>query len=167
MGFRPRSVYKVGAMAGRRYVEPTGADRIFNGAIAALARLGVGVYGARILAVRGRRTGAWRSVPVNVLEHAGGRYLVAPRGETEWVRNLRASGRGELRLGRRRESFRIAEVRDEDKAPLLREYLRRWAFEVKRFFPELSPDAPDASFRGVAGRYPVFRVEPDGPAGAS
>ena len=93
-------------MAERRYVAPNLVTRIFNLLPMALARLGVSVWGSRTLAVRGRTSGEWRTVPVNLLEHDGVRYLVAPRGETQWVRNLRVAGSGELRLGSRRESFR-------------------------------------------------------------
>src|ERR671931_2096365 len=111
-----------------------------------LMRLGV----VPTLAVRGRRSGRWRLVPVNVLELDGARYLVAPRGETDWVRNLRAAGGGELRHGRRAEPFRAVEVPDEDKPPLIAAYLERWGYQVKGQFEAL-PDPSD---------HPVFRVEP-------
>ena len=143
----------------RRYVKPGLPDRVFNGAIAALTRLGVSVYGSRILAVRGRKSGEWRTVPVNLLEHDGFRYLVAPRGETQWVRNLRVTGTGELRVGRRRETFRAVELPDAEKPPLLRAYLRKWAFEVKTFFEGVGAEAADSELRRIASGYPVFRVE--------
>src|SRR5262245_30954657 len=120
-----------------RYVKPSIGTRLFNLVPMLLARLGVSVYGSCILAVRGRKSGAWQTVPVNVLEHAGARYLVAPRGETQWVRNLRVAGAGEIRLGGRRETFQAREVTDAEKPPLLRAYLVRWGFEVKAFFPGL------------------------------
>ncbi len=141
-----------------RYVKPGLGTALFNLVPSFLARLGVSVYGSALLAVRGRKTGAWQTVPVNVLEHEGGRYLVAPRGETQWVRNLRAAGGGELRLGSRHEAFRAREVGDVEKPALLRAYLRRWGFEVKAFFPGLGPDAGDEEFRRVATSYPVFRI---------
>ena len=90
--------------------------------------------GSRELRVRGRQSGEWRSTPVNPLALSGQRYLVAPRGTTQWVRNLRAAGAGELRSGRRIEPFRAVELADADKAPVLREYLRRWKWEVGQFF---------------------------------
>jgi hypothetical protein len=84
----------------RRYVEPGWFTRnIFNRAIAGLTRLGVSVWGSRQLRVRGRTSGEWRSTPVNLLTFEGERFLVAPRGETQWVRNLRVAGTGELRVG--------------------------------------------------------------------
>ena len=108
----------------------------------ALARIGVSVWGSRTLAVRGRTSGEWRTVPVNLLEHDGARYLVAPRGETQWVRNLRVAGTGELRLGPRREIFRAREIPDSEKPAILRAYLRKWAFEVNQFFQGVGADAP-------------------------
>jgi deazaflavin-dependent oxidoreductase (nitroreductase family) len=141
-----------------RYVKPSVGTRLFNLLPMLLARLGISVYGSRTLAVRGRKTGAWRTVPVNVLEHAGLRYLVAPRGETEWVRNLRAAGAGELRLGSEHETFHAREIDDADKPPLLRAYLARWGFEVKAFFPGLDAGTGEDDFRRVAASYPVFRI---------
>jgi deazaflavin-dependent oxidoreductase (nitroreductase family) len=146
-------------MAERRYVAPSLGTRIFNLLPMALARLGISVWGSRTLAVRGRRSGEWRTVPVNLLEHEGVRYLVAPRGETQWVRNLRASGTGELRLGSRRETFRAREVPDAAKAPILRAYLRKWAFEVNQFFQGVGADAPEAEIARIAPDYPVFVIE--------
>ncbi len=104
---------------------------------------------APTLAVRGRRSGEWRTVPVNVLELDGVRYLVAPRGETYWARNLRAAGGGELRRGRRAEPFRAIEVPDEEKPRVLEAYLRRWGRQVRSQFDRL-PDPAD---------HPVFRIE--------
>jgi len=102
------------------------------------------------LAVRGRTSGEWRTVPVNVLELDGARYLVAPRGDTQWVRNLRAAGTGELRIKSRTEAFSATEVADADKQPIVDAYLARWGSQVKSQFAEL-PDAKD---------HPVFRIEP-------
>jgi deazaflavin-dependent oxidoreductase (nitroreductase family) len=147
------------AMPAARYIRPSLGTRVFNAVPHALARVGISVYGSRILAVRGRRSGAWRTVPVNLLIEKGVQYLVAPRGETQWVRNLRAAGGGELRLGRRREPFRAVELRDGEKPALLRAYLHRWRFEVAAFFPGVGAEASDAELLRVAPGYPVFRVE--------
>jgi deazaflavin-dependent oxidoreductase (nitroreductase family) len=97
-------------------------------------------------------------VPVNLLEHDGASYLVAPRGDTQWARNLRAAGQGEFRLGRRVRQFTATEVSDDAKPPLLRAYLERWAFEVGAFFPGVTATSSDAELRGAASGYPVFRV---------
>ena len=147
-------------MAERRYVRLSWFDQVFNGVARTLTGLGVSLYGSRNLAVRGRKSGEWRVVPVNLLVCDGVRYLVAPRGEAHWVRNLRAARAGELRLGRRSEPFRAIEVADADKPPILRAYLERWRFEVDRFFEGLGPTPSDDDLRRVAGRYPVFRIEP-------
>ncbi|WP_420821590.1 nitroreductase family deazaflavin-dependent oxidoreductase [Pseudonocardia acidicola] len=141
-----------------RYVAPGRSTNLFNQAVAGLTRLGIGVWGSRILAVRGRVSGEWRTVPVNLLTHDGERYLVAPRGHTQWVRNLRAAGGGELRLGRRAESFTATELGDDEKPAVLRAYLRRWKFEVGVFFAGVDADASDAELRRIAPGYPVFRL---------
>jgi len=133
---------------------------VFNPLVAALTRLGISVLGSRILAVRGRSTNAWRATPVNLLVFRGGRYLVAPRGQTQWVRNLRVQGEGRLLLGRRVESFRATELPDDDKPPLLRAYLARWKMEVGVFFGGVGPDASDQELRRIAPDHPVFRIEP-------
>ncbi|WP_459548456.1 nitroreductase family deazaflavin-dependent oxidoreductase [Nocardia sp. X0981] len=143
-----------------RYLAPAGFDSVFGRFMTALSRLGISVAGSRLLAVRGRKSGEWRTVPVNVMTAADGqRYLVAPRGHTQWVRNLRAAGAGELRLGRRAEAFTAAEVADADKVPLLRLYLKRWGWEVGRFFEGITANASDAQLAEAAPGFPVFRIE--------
>ena len=107
---------------------------VFNRVVAWLTRLGVSVWGSRILEVRGRTSGEPRRTPVNVLTLDGTRYLVAPRGQTQWVRNIRAAGEADLLLGGRREHVRVTEVPDADKEPILRAYLKRWKREVGQFF---------------------------------
>jgi len=146
-------------MAQHRYLRPSAIDHVFNMLVAGLTRLGVSLYGSRVLEVKGRKSGAVRTVPVNLLEYGGARYLVAPRGDTEWVRNLRAAGEGGLRLGARVEPFVAHEVADADKLPVLRAYIARWWFEVSRFFELSGPDPSDAELAGVASQHPVFRVE--------
>jgi len=144
-----------------RYIKPGTGTLIFNATVARLTRMGVSVYGSRVLAVRGRKSGEWRTTPVNPLTLADGtRYLVAPRGNAQWVRNLRVIGTGELRVGRRTEPFRAAEVKDDDKPAILREYLKRWKFEVGVFFDGVDAKAPTEKLREIAPGYPVFRIEP-------
>jgi deazaflavin-dependent oxidoreductase (nitroreductase family) len=145
-------------MAARRYIKPTTLDRAFNTFIQLLTKLGVSVYGSRVLAVRGRKSGDWRTVPVNLLTHEGERYLVAPRGETEWVRNIRAAGGGELWLGRTREAIHVVELADAAKPPVLRLYLDKWWFEVGRFFEGVERDASPEDLRRIAPGFPVFRL---------
>ena len=93
------------------------------------------------------------------MTHDGRRYLVAPRGHTQWVRNLRAAGEGELRLGRRTEPFRATEVPDEDKPELLRAYLKRWKAESGVFFGGVGPESSEEELRRVAPEHPAFRIE--------
>ncbi|HTS99127.1 MAG TPA: nitroreductase family deazaflavin-dependent oxidoreductase [Streptosporangiaceae bacterium] len=148
-----------------RYVMPTTPmgrrmGRLFNGSVATLTRYGISIKGSRVLSVRGRKSGEWRSTPVNPLTYEGHRYLVSPRGQTQWVRNMRAAGGGRLRVGRREESFTATELPDERKPELLREYLRRWKFEVGMFFEGVGPDAPDAKLLEIAPGYPVFEITP-------
>ncbi len=131
---------------------------VFNPTVARLTRLGVSIAGSRVLEVRGRKSGEWRSTPVNPLEFQGSRYLVAPRGHTQWVRNLKASGEGRLRVGRRTEDFKAEEVPDEEKAPLLRAYLERWKWESGMFFEGVGPDSTDEELLRIAPDHPAFRI---------
>ena len=101
------------------------------------------------LAVKGRRSGKWRTVPVNVLELDGNRYLIAIRGETEWVRNLRAAGTGEIRRGAKVEPFQATELPVEERPPIIEAYRKLWEREVSWQFQRL-PDPAD---------HPVFRIE--------
>ena len=140
-----------------RYVKPGGATKVANAVLTGLTRLGISVRGSRVLAVRGRTSGQWRTTPVNPLSHGGARYLVAPRGKTQWVRNLRVSGEGELRRGRRSEAFTATELADDQKPDILREYLVRWKAETGVFFG-VGPDASDEELRAIAPGYPVFRI---------
>ncbi|GAB3494179.1 nitroreductase/quinone reductase family protein [Amycolatopsis cihanbeyliensis] len=141
-----------------RYLEPGRAAGVLNTVVTGLTRLGVSLWGSRVLAVRGRVSGEWRTVPVNVLTFRGERYLVAPRGETQWVRNLRVAGGGELRVGSRVEAFAATPVADADKPALLRAYLRRWKFEVGVFFDGVDQDAPEHRLREIAPDYPAFHL---------
>jgi deazaflavin-dependent oxidoreductase (nitroreductase family) len=141
-----------------RHLVPGRLDLLFNRLVSGLTRAGLSLWGSRVLRVRGRSSGEWRSVPVNLLTVDGVRYLVAPRGHVQWVRNLRAAGAGELVRGRHVERFAAEELAGPAKPAVLRAYLRRWAFEVDRFFPGLTPDATDQQWLAVADDYPVFRI---------
>jgi deazaflavin-dependent oxidoreductase (nitroreductase family) len=143
----PRNVQSKGAM-----------NRIFNKSVEGLTRHGISIWGSRVLAVRGRTSGEWRTTPVNPLTYEGKRYLVAPRGHTQWVRNMRVAGGGELRVGRRVENFTATELPDEQKPGVLRAYLKRWKFEVGVFFDGVGPDAPDEKLLAIAPGYPVFVI---------
>jgi deazaflavin-dependent oxidoreductase (nitroreductase family) len=131
---------------------------VFNRIVAGLTGRGVSLLGSRILEVRGRSSGEPRRTPVNLLAFEGEHYLVAPRGETQWARNLRASGEGRLLLGRRSERFTAVELEDEEKGPVLRAYLERWKLEVGAFFDGVGPDSSEDELRLQASKHPVFRV---------
>jgi deazaflavin-dependent oxidoreductase (nitroreductase family) len=131
---------------------------VFNRAVAALTRAGVSFWGSRVLEVPGRKSGEPRRTPVNLMTFEGGRYLVAPRGHTQWVRNLRASGSGRLLLGRRSEDFTAVELPDDEKPALLRAYLRKWKWETGQFFGGVEADAPEEELRRIAPDHPVFRI---------
>jgi len=132
--------------------------QVFNRAVTGLTRMGVSVWGSRVLEVPGRRSGLVRKVPVNLLVHGGHQYLVAPRGEGEWVRNVRAAaGRLDLVVGRRRQHLVATEITaDEEKAEVLRAYLARWRAEVGVFFDGVGPRSSAAELARIAPRHPVF-----------
>ena len=147
-------------MTPRRYVQPNWLTRnVFNKIVVGLTRLGISLWGSRILEVRGRKSAEPRRVPVNILSLDGCRYLVAPRGQTQWVRNLRVAGAGQLLVGRRRERFVASEIADADKEPILRAYLKRWKWEVGVFFGGVDADSPSDELRRIAQDHPVFRIE--------
>ena len=141
-----------------RYVRPTAIDALFNRAVGWLTKMGLPLAGSRVLSVRGRTSGEWRSTPVNPVRVGGERYLVSPRGHTQWVRNIRVSGGGRLASGRRTEDFRAEEVADGEKPTILRAYLKAWAWEVGRFFEDVDASSPDARLREIAPDFPVFRI---------
>ena len=149
-------------MVADHYIKPGFfTSRLFNPAITFLtARLGVSLKGARVLSVQGRKSGEWHRTPVNPLTLGGERYLVAPRGETQWVRNIRVSRTGRLTLGRKTETVRVEEVADTQKPPILRAYLREWGWEVGQFFGGVGADASEADLVRIAPKHPVFRITP-------
>jgi deazaflavin-dependent oxidoreductase (nitroreductase family) len=131
---------------------------VFNRLVAGLARLGISIAGSRVLEVKGRKSGEWKQTPVNPLPFEGGRYLVSPRGNSQWVRNLRVSGSGRLVSGRKVEDFAATELADAEKPALLRAYLEKWKWEVGAFFGGVGPDASDQELRRIAPDHPVFRI---------
>ena len=144
--------------AAPHYKKPDWFTRnVFNRLLEGLTRMGVSVLGSRVLEHRGRSTGKVHHTPVNLLTIEGTEYLVAPRGETQWVRNVRhAGGHLVLILGRRRQPCTATVVPVADSVPILRAYLRRWKFEVGMFFDGVTPDSTDEEWAAVAGRHPVF-----------
>ncbi len=141
------------------FMQPSRAERVFNSFYGWLVGLGLGMRHNYQLQVRGRKSGKIYSTPVNVLEHGGGRFLIAPRGDTQWVRNARAAGIVMLKKGSRHERLRVRELPDEKKLELLKEYLDSFKTTVQRYFPIPAGSPPDA-FGPLAGHYPVFELLP-------
>ncbi len=131
---------------------------VFNRLVSSLTKVGISVWGSRTLSVRGRTSGEWRSNPVNLLTDHDRHYLVAPRGETQWVRNLRVAESGELRVGRRVQTFTSVELSDGEKPAVLRAYLKRWKMEVGVFFDGVSAASPDTELVRIAPNHPVFEI---------
>jgi deazaflavin-dependent oxidoreductase (nitroreductase family) len=147
-------------MSERHYRKPGWfTQHVFNRLVTVLTRLGLSVWGSRVLEVTGRSTGLPRRTPVNLLTWEGAEYLVSPRGEGQWVRNVRAAdGQLHLLLGSRRTAYRAVELADAEKVPVLRAYLRRWKAEVGVFFDGTSAESSDAELAAIAPRHPVFRL---------
>ncbi len=146
--------------AAAHYKRPDWFTRnVFNRVLSGLTRMGISVLGSRVLEHRGRSTGQLHHTPVNLLSVDGTQYLVAPRGETQWVRNVRhAGGHLVLILGRRRQLCTATEISAADRVPILRAYLRRWKFETGMFFDGVTPDSTDEEWAAVAARHPVFAL---------
>ena len=149
-----------GQQAAPHYRQPDWFTRkVMNRLMSGLTRMGVSVRGSRVLEHRGRTTGEIHHTPVNLLLLDGTEYLVAPRGETQWVRNVRHSGgRFVLILGRRRRQCTARELPVDERVPVLRAYLRKWGFETKMFFEGVTPDSSDAEWAAEAARHPVLAI---------
>jgi deazaflavin-dependent oxidoreductase (nitroreductase family) len=141
-----------------RYDEPNRTARAANALIGWLAELGISISGTKALRVRGRKTGKLRGVVVNVLRVDGVDYLVSPRGNTQWVRNVRAAGVVDMGPRWHRRRVRITEVADAAKADLLKRYLDRWYWEVKGHIGGLTPDSGDDELHAAAPSIPVFAL---------
>jgi deazaflavin-dependent oxidoreductase (nitroreductase family) len=146
-------------MPPERYIRPSRKVLFMNRYISVLTYLGISVHDSRILTVRGRKSGIPRKVPVSLIVHDGQHYLSAGRGETEWVRNLRAAGEGDLRLGPRNRHFTISELANAEKPPVLRTYLARHIDRIGPLFSPATPTASDEVWAAVAPNHPVFRLE--------
>lgn len=140
------------------YDRPNAAARIANTVIRKLAETGISIAGTRALSVRGRKSGKRRGVVVNLLTVDGVDYLVSPRGNTEWVRNVRAAGEIQIGPRRRPTPAQVTEVADDDKPEVLRRYLKRWYWQVKGYVAELTPDSSDDELRIAAPSIPVFSL---------
>ena len=139
------------------FEKPTLIENLFGRAISALLRLGVGPAHMRVLEVRGRKSGTVYTLPVDPLQYEGKLYLVAPRGRTQWVRNVEASGEITLRRGRAVERYAVRPLAEAEKPPILKAYLDDFRREVQRFFPVAAGSTSDA-FAPLSSRYPAFEL---------
>jgi deazaflavin-dependent oxidoreductase (nitroreductase family) len=134
-------------------------QHVFNSIVAIATRAGLSVWGSRVLEVPGRKTGQTRQTPVNLLTFEHNMYLVAARGETEWVRNVRAAnGELDLVIGRSRTHYLATELHDDEKVPVLRAYLERWKAEVGIFFDGVGPKSTDEEVAAIAPKHPLFAI---------
>jgi len=137
--------------------EPSGIERVFNRLFGVLVGLGLAPRYNYLVEVRGRKTGRVYSAPINILDVGSRRFLVAPRGRTQWVRNAEAAGDVVLKRGASRRHFRIRPVSGDEKLDILKAYLDRYKLAVQRYFTvQAGSDA--RAFREVAERYPVFEL---------
>ncbi|MFH8486820.1 nitroreductase family deazaflavin-dependent oxidoreductase [Streptomyces longisporoflavus] len=143
---------------GAHYLQAEPVALWFNNVVGWLARHGISLAGSAELSVRGRKSGQMQRVPVNPFTHQGAQYLVSARGHSQWVRNMRVAGGGELRVGRKVRRFTVEEVPDAEKLPLLRGYLEKWGWEVNQYFKGVTAKSTDAEIEAAAGDHPVFRV---------
>ncbi|MEU9251835.1 nitroreductase/quinone reductase family protein [Streptomyces sp. NPDC048270] len=146
--------------ASRPYYAQAGPLAVrFNALFGKLARIGISLAGTAELSVRGRTSGAMQRIPVNPHTYRGAQYLVSARGHSQWVRNMRVAGGGELRVGRKVRTFTATEITDPvEQAAILRAYLEKWGWEVNRFFQGVTAASSDAELRAAAGDHPVFRI---------
>ena len=140
--------------------EPSAGEKIFNRVFGFLVGRGLGFSYNYLLEVRGRKTGKPYSTPINLLELNGKKYLVAPRGRTQWVRNAEAAGEVTLKKGTKREKFSLRPLTDAQKLPILKAYLDTFRREVQRYFPLPAGSALD-SFAAISESYPAFELLAD------
>ena len=140
-----------------RFLRPSGFERFINRIMGMLVGWGLGLSHNYLLQVRGRRTGRIYSTPVNIVDHRGKRFLVAPRGEAQWVRNARASGEVWLKKGATRLHYAVRPLANQEKPEILREYLSRYKATVQRYF-SVAPGATDEAFTAISPDYPVFEL---------
>ncbi|THA71364.1 nitroreductase family deazaflavin-dependent oxidoreductase [Streptomyces sp. A0958] len=141
------------------YLQGSPLNVRLNSVVGWLARHGVSLLGLQELSVRGRKSGKMQRIPVNLHTYEGAQYLVSARGHSQWVRNMRAAGGGELRTGRRTRAFTAVEIADDEhKAIVIRTYLERWGWEVNQYFKGITVKSTDAEILAACPDHPVFRI---------
>ena len=136
---------------------PSAGERVFNRVFGFLVGLGLGFSYNYLLQVRGRKSGRVYSTPIDLLELGGKKFLVAPRGRTQWVRNAEAAGEVALKKGRTQQKFRLRAIPDVDKPAILKAYLDSFHGAVQRYFP-VTAGSPVEAFREIAESYPAFEL---------
>ena len=139
------------------FLEPTPVEKFFNRVMGAMVGLGIGPGYMYILQVRGRKSGKLFSTPVNVMDVNGKRYLVAPRGRTQWVRNAEAAGSVDLKRGSAKQTWHLRAIPENERPELLKMYLERYAGAVQRYF-SVKAGSPVEAFRALAAQYPVYEL---------
>ncbi|MFJ7071528.1 nitroreductase/quinone reductase family protein [Streptomyces sp. NPDC098781] len=145
-------------MSSPYYLKGSPLNVRFNSVVGWLARHGFSIAGTAEMSVRGRNSGRMQRIPVNPHIHEGTQYIVSARGHSQWVRNMRAAGGGELRVGRRVRAFSAVELPDEEKLPILRTYLEKWGWEVNQYFNGVTAKSSDEEIVAAAQDHPVFRI---------
>ncbi|HXY16279.1 MAG TPA: nitroreductase/quinone reductase family protein [Terriglobales bacterium] len=136
---------------------PSAAERVFNRTFGFLVGLGLGFSYNYLLKVRGRKSGKVYSTPIDLLVLNGKRFLVAPRGRTQWVRNAEASGEVALKRGKEEKRFRLRPLAGPEQLQIIKAYLDRFKREVQRYFPVPAGSPPEA-FKDLASSYPAFEL---------
>ncbi|MBT2422018.1 nitroreductase family deazaflavin-dependent oxidoreductase [Streptomyces sp. ISL-22] len=145
-------------MSSPYYLKGSSLNVRLNSVIGWLARRGLSIAGTAEMSVRGRKSGRMQRIPVNPHTYDGAQYLVSARGHSQWVRNMRAAGGGELRVGRKVREFSAVELPDEEKLPILRTYLEKWGWEVDQYFQGVTAKSSDEEIIACAPDHPVFRI---------
>lgn len=138
---------------------PNVIERVFNKTYGFLVGLGWGLSHSYLVQVRGRKSGRIYSTPVDLLNLETKRFLVAPRGRTQWVRNAEAAGEVVLKKGSTRYEFQVRPLSDAEKPEILKAYLDRFKVEVQRYFP-VTAGSPAEAFRELVNDYPAFELLP-------
>ncbi len=136
---------------------PSAGERVFNRIFGFVVGLGLGFSYNYLLQVRGRKSGKTYSTPIDLLELGGKRFLVAPRGRTQWVRNAEAAGEVTLKKGSKRQQFRLRALSDQEKPEILKAYLDQFKREVQRYFP-VPAGSPVEAFHELSQSYPAFEL---------
>jgi deazaflavin-dependent oxidoreductase (nitroreductase family) len=138
---------------------PSPLERVFNRAFGLLVGFGLAPADYYLLEVKGRKSGRVYRNPVSLVPLHGVRYLVPPRGRTQWVRNVEASNEVSFKRGASSRRFRLRTLADADKPPVLLAYLEKYRSVVQRYFP-VPAGSPAGAFVEIAPRYPVFELVP-------